>query len=331
MELIEISNNVKDYLYITYNFTTTCNFKCNYCWPTAHDGKYRFPDIDIISKNFSHLLSQYNKKNVRISLSGGEPTLWPELGQFVKYLHDNHAVRVTLNTNGSRTLRWWKEYADYFDDIQISIHNEFVDIEHTKKVLDEIYSRQTIMTAASVLMDPNNWDRSVKNVSSLVEHPTPWLVKLMTLTKPETGEIMDYSEDQLLFLKNKIQKRPPEKYIELMFDTGKIIEDDTVNGTVKFSDGTIQILNIHDILKNKANQFKGWYCNIGKERLGISPSGLLSGNCGERIFKNHFNLHDPNFVENFSLKEIEVGTVCSKNFCDCSSDIRVSKRIKNVI
>lgn len=331
MKLIEISNDLEDYLYITYNLTTTCNFKCSYCWPEAHDGKYRFPDIEIVSKNFSHLLSQYNKKNVRITLSGGEPTLWPELGQFVKYLHDNHKVRITINTNGSRTLRWWQEYADYFDDIQISVHNEFVDIEHTKKVLDIIYNRQITMTAAQVLMDPSNWDKSVKNVKSLVDHPTPWLVKLMTLTKPESGEIMEYSEDQLLFLKNKIQKRPPKEYVDLMFKTGKIIEDDSVNGTMRFSDGNIQILNIHDILKNKANRFKGWFCDIGKERLGIDPSGFLSGNCGEQIFKNHFNLHRPDFVEKFSLDTTDLEIVCGKSFCDCTSDIRVSKRIKNVI
>lgn len=330
MKLIEVNNTVEDYLYITYNFTTTCNFKCNYCWPHAHDGKYRWPDLDIITKNFTHLLNEYKKSNVRITLSGGEPTLWPELGEFAQYLKENHKCRITLNTNGSRTLRWWKQYCKYFDDIQLSVHNEFANIPHTIEVLDEIYSRGTIMVAAQMLMDPKHWNKSVENVSQLVEHPTPWLVKLMTLTNPFTGEIMDYTKEQLAYLEKKIQKRPPQEYIDLMFSTGKIIEDDkTVNGTMTYEDGTTVQYNTFEIFKNKLNQFKGWSCDIGSERIGIDASGLLAGNCRESISDTNFNLHESSFADTFSLQHVRSSSLCTTQFCDCTSDIRVSKRKVN--
>lgn len=328
MKLIEIKNTVEDYLYVTYNFTSTCNFNCNYCWPSAHDGKYRWPNLDIVTKNFTHLLTEYGKSNVRITISGGEPTLWPELGEFAQYLNQIHKCRLTLNTNGSRTIRWWKEYCRYFDDIQISVHNEFADISHTIDVLDEIYSHGNIMVAAQMLMDPKNWKKSVDNVDRLVQHPTPWLVKLMTLTNPLTGEVMDYTPEQIRYLEKKVQKRPPKEYIDLMFSTGKIIEDDkNVTGTMTYEDGKIVQYDTFEIFKNRLNKFKGWSCDIGSERIGISPDGILAGNCGESISNKKFNLHDPEFRNTFSLAYVRSNSICTKEFCDCTSDIRVSKRI----
>ncbi len=326
MKLIEIKNYTEDYLYITYNFTTTCNFKCSYCWPYAHDGKYRFPNLDLICKNFSHLLKTYNKSDVRLTLSGGEPTLWPELGEFVKYIQKNHNCRITINTNGSRTLRWWKDYADCFDDIQISVHNEFVDIDHTINVLDEIYNRGTIMTGAQVLMDPSNWDRCVDNLNKLVDHKTPWLVKTMILTDPSTRKIMNYSPEQLNFLENSVKKRPPQEYIDLMLNLGKIIESDNTNAEMIFSNGDKKSYSTFEILKNNWNQFTGWSCDIGKERIGIDASGIVAGNCGERISDQVFNIHNNDFVDSFTLDKINPKVICSKEFCDCTSDLKVSKK-----
>ena len=327
MKLISIENKLEDYLYITYNFTSTCNFNCTYCWPAAHDGKFRFPNLEIVCNNFSHLLRSYNKGNVRITISGGEPTLWPELGKFAKYLKENHNCRLTLNTNGSRTLRWWKEYCSYFDDIQISVHNKFAEIPHTIEVLDEIYSRQNIMVAAQMLMDPNNWDKSVDNVNQLVSHSTPWLVKLMTLVDPLTGQIMNYTDNQLEFLKNKNQKTPPQDYIARMFETGKIVEESDVNAVMTFDNSLVQPFDTFEILKNKWNQFKGWSCSIGNERLGIDASGNLAGNCGEVVSDEKFNLHNKSFLKNFTLEKINSTSTCSKQFCDCTSDIKVTKYV----
>lgn len=70
MKLIEIKNTVEDYLYITYNFTTTCNFNCNYCWPGAHDGKYRWPELDVITKINLHdpaFVDKFSLQSVNLS------------------------------------------------------------------------------------------------------------------------------------------------------------------------------------------------------------------------------------------------------------------------
>ena len=141
------------FLSIQYAFTNVCNYECNYCWPESHAGTSRWPDYDLVTKNFDHLINVYKqhfgKEIVRFHILGGEPTLWPKLGDFAKFIKDKHDCRITMASNGSRTLRWWDEYAQYFNDIQISAHHEFCDVEHIKKVMDTIYNKGNIMVSAN--------------------------------------------------------------------------------------------------------------------------------------------------------------------------------------
>lgn len=329
MNLIKIKNLTENHLHITYNLTSTCNYKCSYCWPEAHDGKNRFPEYEVIVKNFDHLLNFYKSKigktDIKISLAGGEPTFWPMLGEFAQHLHLTHNCRLCLNTNGSRTIRWWKTYARYFDDIQISVHNEFVDTGHIINVLDEIYSHGDIMVAAQVMMDPNNWNKSFENLDILVNHPTEWLVKARVLTDPLNYEILNYTNEQLKILEKNVKKRPPDDYVNLMLSLGRISEDDNTNGTMTFSDGTEYPLNKFEILKNKWNQFSGWSCDIGSERLGIMFDGTIQGNCGVVISDNKLNINSKNFIEQFESSTLYSSVICNRKFCDCQADIRVSK------
>ena len=336
MKPIAIVNfNHDNYLYITYSVTSTCNYNCNYCWPNAHDGKYRFPtNLDLVCNNLEYLISTYktnfNKTNVRLTINGGEPTLWPELGEFVKRMHDSTGCRITLNTNGSRTIRWWEEYASYFDDIQISVHREQCDVAHIKQLLDLIYTNTNTFCGAQVLMDPLAWDTSMDILHQLVEHPTPWLVKTVLITDPLSGAVMpSYQTEHLDFMRNSVKKRPPEDYIEYMKANGKIDETDKKEAKIIFSNGTEEPYNTFRLMENDWNKFYGWNCNVGIERLGISYSGDVEGNCGEKVFDTYLNIYDTEFIEKFK-PEMIAPIKCKKIYCDCTSDIRVTKRKPNV-
>ncbi len=134
-------------LRIEYIIGTLCNYKCHYCYDGCNDGKYRFPtDFNMVTKNLSHMLKIYKehlgKQNVRINLTGGEPSLWPELGEFAEYFSKNHDCKISIVTNASRTMRFWMEYAKYFDDISISVHNEFADVDH---IIEELQTAPNII------------------------------------------------------------------------------------------------------------------------------------------------------------------------------------------
>ena len=235
-----INDDYESYLHISYSFTNTCNYDCNYCWPVSKSGTNRFPDYDLLIKNMDHLLGIYrnhfNKKTIRMNILGGEPTLWPKLGNFVQWCHSEYNCRVTMSSNGSRTLRWWKEYCRYFDDIQISVHHEYANLSHIKEVLDEIYSQGDIMTAAQILMDPKAWDKCNNILEELSNHPVPWLVKSRVVLDLEDKNIReDYSEEQLEFLSDKVKRLPPTEYIERMRKLGKIQNSEKANATIKFN------------------------------------------------------------------------------------------------
>jgi organic radical activating enzyme len=287
-----------------------------------------------VCNNLEHLISTYktkfNKTNVRLTINGGEPTLWPELGEFVKRMHESTGCRITLNTNGSRTVRWWEEYANYFDDIQISVHREQCDVNHIKQLLDLIYTNTDTFCGAQVLMDPLAWDTSMSILNQLVDHPTPWLVKTVLITDPTTGAVMpNYQTEHLNFMRDAVKKRPPEDYIEHMKSSGKIDETDKKEAKIIFSNGTEESYNTFRLMENGWNKFYGWDCNVGIDRLGISYSGEVEGNCGEKVFDTSLNIYDPDFIEKFKPTMI-LPIKCKKIYCDCTSDIRVTKRKNNV-
>jgi molybdenum cofactor biosynthesis enzyme MoaA len=111
MQPIKIVNyDAVNSLHIGYVVGTTCNFKCHYCFDGCNDGQYRFPaDLNLVKENLGYLIelyrTYYNKEKVRIHITGGEPTLWPDLGEFVKYFHDEYNCKISLSTNGNNMLK----------------------------------------------------------------------------------------------------------------------------------------------------------------------------------------------------------------------------------
>jgi organic radical activating enzyme len=335
---IEIVNSdYNEYLSIQYAFTNVCNYKCNYCWPDSHSGTSRWPDFDIICKNFDHLISVYkthfNKKVIRFHILGGEPTLWPKLGEFAKFIYEKHGCRMTMSTNGSRTLRWWNEYAEYFNDIQVSVHHEYCDTNHIKKVLDCIYSKGSVMTAAQVLMDPLAWDKCVGIIDELSSHPVPWMIKTKTLVESDGDDVSllnkNYTQEHQDYLRNKMKRLPPADYIARMKELGNIDHDKT-SAIIKFDDGTEEPYNTFTLYETKTNSFVGWQCNLGRDRITIQANGRVQGSCGElKIFgKDTFYIHDADFAERFTPDIIKPVT-CSIPFCGCSAEVRLPKK-KNV-
>ena len=73
-----------DLIYVTWSFTTTCNFTCSYCPDHLHDGKYGFPkyedalnviqimSISVIPATIGQMLMSkfLGQENARIILAG---------------------------------------------------------------------------------------------------------------------------------------------------------------------------------------------------------------------------------------------------------------------
>lgn len=294
-------------LKIEFMIGNTCNYSCWYCFPGSHEGEYRWTNnLDLVIKNLFHLLDHYKafgKTKFEMHIVGGEPTLWPKLGEFVKLLKENYNVWISIGTNGSRTLNWWRQYSKYFDEVLISVHHEKADIEHIKSVGDIIYKENKEITAM-VLMDPFEWDRCVDIVEKLKESKYKWFINTLEIMH----ETISYTSEQVEFINNPVKRYPTVSRL-----IKKIMKSKTAGKPkVVFENDKVEKINHNWIGLNKLTNFKGWQCNIGVDSIYIDKDGRITGSCRTVLFEN-YNLYDLNFVDKF--KPDIKPKICDQTFC----------------
>jgi organic radical activating enzyme len=261
---------------------------------------------------------QFNKEKFELNLLGGEPTMWPELADFVRNLKAEYGddLIIGMTTNGSRTLRWWQENGKMFDKILISCHPETVDAEHISQVADLLYDQRTF-TDVTVLMDPTQWNTCLEIIDTLKNSNRRWSIQTSQLV----GTDSVYSEEQQRFLK-KYLKRMPNLWWMWRYTKH-------FNYKTKLIDKNKKTLSVSKnyLLINDLNHFKGWECDIGIENINISFTGDISSACGEFLYRYDFkyNLYDKDFIAKFNPSN--VSAICTRDSCFCQYEINTSKRI----
>lgn len=89
--------------YLRISVTDRCNFRCAYCMPI--EGLPWLPRADILSyEEIADIVRQLAPMGLRrIRLTGGEPTIRPDLGRLIAMLRQVVAVNdIALSTNGLR-------------------------------------------------------------------------------------------------------------------------------------------------------------------------------------------------------------------------------------
>jgi GTP 3',8-cyclase len=108
--------------YLRISVTDRCNFRCRYCMPL--EGLPWLPKADILSyEEIAEVVSQLAPLGLRrIRLTGGEPTIRPQLSTLVRKLRSITAVEdIALSTNGVKLPELAAELADAgLDRVNIS-------------------------------------------------------------------------------------------------------------------------------------------------------------------------------------------------------------------
>jgi sulfatase maturation enzyme AslB (radical SAM superfamily) len=332
-KLIEIKNNKPKLLKLMYDLGNTCNYKCWYCFPGSNTGTDPFPDVEVVKYNLVRILDYYYENGIneiQLNFLGGEPTLWADLGTLIEYVSNNvkrdpkkHQLRITMQTNGSRTLRWWKEYGQYFDHVSVSVHHERVDVDHVCKVADILIEKK-VSFLATVLMDHSAWDKCRSLVDRLIEYKTKFIV----LAKPihVNGEV-NYTEEQREYL-NVARKKNPSLYQiwEHLDKWSKLPKY-----TAIFDDGTKEnVRTDHYFIMNMLNRFKGWECTLSINWLQIMRDGNLTGTCRQKLFglDYYYNINDPDFINKFNPTLQPV--ICEQTMCTCAGEAVLTKKAPNV-
>jgi organic radical activating enzyme len=296
---------------IEYMPGNLCNHRCHYCFPGSNEGDMPWPDLDLVKKNFTHLLKHYEsqgKTKSNLFLVGGEPTLWPGITDFCNHLKNNFDIVIEISTNGTRKIAWWKENAKCFDIVSVSVHREYANIQHLIEVCDTLYE-QEIFVNANVMIDSDAWDTCVANVEAMKtsKHAWPILAKIIHYDGNHR-----YTEEQLSYFENGVKRYPDKKWYESTFKKPR-----TEIEITRDDDTTFKVASDSYIIRNKLNYFKGWHCNLGVDIIKIFADGRITGNC-QQIIYDDFNLYNEDFVERFhpSLEPV----ICTKNACICTGE-----------
>lgn len=115
---------VSDRAYLSIVVTNKCNKNCFYCINSETDQNLEL-DIDKALKNIKEIVQKYKIREA--VLLGGEPTLHPQLFEFIEGLKDTGLERFGITTNGVKLLN--QEFCEKLANsgvswINISTNNE---------------------------------------------------------------------------------------------------------------------------------------------------------------------------------------------------------------
>lgn len=324
-----VSLTPKNILDIRYFPTDICNFNCTYCFPGSKDAKYRYSEkIDTIIENYRLLFElyrvHYNKTKIELNLAGGgEPTLWPYFGEFCQRIKQAHTnIELTVTTNGSRTLRWWKENSKHLDKVTMSIHHEFADIDHCIEICDYLYE-QGINPNALVLMDAEYFDKCKGIVETFKEKSKyPWFIEAKPVIQYDGKDNLSYTREMKDYINQSLKRLPDSEFILKNLDLYR-----TWDSVALYDNDDVVAKRSGDYITEDQNHFKGWKCNVMLENLCVDFTGSLTSSCNIPLYKDiDLNIYDDDFGHKLSnFKEKITTFVCPYNTCGCQPDTHLTK------
>jgi organic radical activating enzyme len=313
-------------LNIRWSPSNVCNFKCDYCFPGSNEGNFKSPvNTDVVIANFQHLFKEYTTKlgktKFHLDIGGGEPTVWKDLDKFILEIKKSNDVYVSVTSNGSRTLRWWKDNGHLIDNATLSHHVKESNIDHMIEVADTLYALNKKVTVL-VLMDPTRWDECVAAVEYMkASSKYPWFV----LAKEVVG-YLPYTKLQKQYMSKELKRLPNLtwflKNYNLIFDGSiKIFES-----AVWLEDKTLPVMATSNTYINHGwTNFTGWNCNIGLDSIYVNWDGIIQGACGQPLFDQRYNMLDSNFINLFDpeFKQSKCQIAC----CSCIPETHLTKSL----
>ena len=332
LKIIKI-DKPNDNLYIYWTLTDLCNFKCNYCLPNLHSGKYAkgikdgYPTDIEITTFIDRLINVHLKgRKLFLTLSGGEPTLHPMYEMLIETLNSYGSISTT--TNGSRGLTWWKNLRSFPDYITISLHPEFTNIQKINDLC--LWFEETNRKFNfNFMCDPNNWHSTVdlymKLDDRLKKYVQPKVLSYLGIQEENNfnNTSYEYDESQNNLIKalqgifNLRQAEALHQDLELDQTQPTTRKQFIDSSFVTYSDESVEPIhgNMSKIIINKQNQFLNLKCAAGSSGISISYSGMVYGGICRSVELGR--------LDTFEL--LDDYLTCPKNFCACTGDLRLPK------
>jgi len=317
-KIIRVIQKDKSLMNLTWVVNNICNNRCSYCVPGLHAGMGHHYSWENAQKFLEALFEKYPK--IHCSTSGGEPSISPFFPELVKVFNSSGNT-IGVTSNAFKPIEYWEDISKYLYYICFSYHPEFPAKNFKEKVIAASFN--TFVTIR-IMMLPSHWDHCVEVFNSLKDIDT-CLVEAVRILDwgGKNREAHLYTKEQLEWFEDEETLKPHQKIIAHLIERREPIE---LQSHFQFDDCSIVSgMNVNPVqfINAGMTNFKGYVCEIGLKSLFVHYDGKISlGNCdvGGSIGD----------IENF--KDIKWPTkpvICTKNICHCSTDVNISKWIRN--
>jgi len=284
-----------DTVKVEWNIGKRCNLDCAYCPPSIHDNFSPHAEI-------KHMLDAVDKleelaKPVRMSLTGGEPTVHPKIEELINHIDESmHVKWINVTSNGLRNVQWYLDQPVNQYVFSLHFDNELWSKSLNNAInVGKVFDRDVIVH----LMAHHEYMDMVKRAWEMLQSMNiPTVIRRIRWTNGDHDWFDDLkyaTEDLDWILQNTGTARP------------NCVIDDT------------STMHANEIIKNHLNKFKGWSCNVGLESLMINWDGEVHrATC--RVGGSLGNIYEGSF------EVPEEPVICTRNWCTCAGDIPISKK-----
>ena len=285
---------------IEWNLGKRCNYDCSYCPASIHDNSSLHTDIAILKATVDKLKTL--GKPIRLSFTGGEPTVHPKFRELIKYCNHVGISWISVTTNGTMPYEFYSGLE--VDQLVFSIHLEY----DWKRVFNTIESTVKLGTAsviAQIMAHHDHMPAAMQLRARCLLAEIPSTVRRIRWTEGDHDlfDDMRYNLNDLEWIKEQ----------------ESTVKENTVF-FLKEEPDMPRLMHANDIVKLHLNKFKEWSCNAGIESLMINWDGdMHRATC--RVGGSLGNIYTGTFIVP------SAPIVCDRNFCTCAADIPLTKQV----
>ena len=287
----------QDSIKVEWNLGKRCNYDCTYCPSEIHDNTSSPTHIDILKGAVDKLMTL--GKPIRLSFTGGEPTVHPNFEELLNYCKHVGISWVSVTTNGTRTVDWYNKQR--VDQWVFSIHFEYDWLRVLNTITTLTAMNRSVQYVINVMAHHDFMPEVKIAVEKLKSYAIPHGIRRIRWTEGnhDLFDDMRYNLTDLEWIKE---------------------QESTVHGNCVIDKGSIgeQIIHANDVIKLHLNKYKGWSCNAGLESLMINWDGdVHRATC--RVGGSLGNIYNGEFIVPTEP------VICNRNFCTCAADIPLTK------
>ena len=305
------------YKLIEWKLHDKCNYDCFFCGDENKLGKVGWYDLETNKKLVDSIVKSAEGKPLWIQFTGGEPTLYPKFIELLEYVKSKQ-VLVNIISNGSRTIRYWKELRDKktVDLVTITFHSQHkVDYKHIAEIANLFLYEETFVVII-VTYVKESVDYALEGIEYLKENTAclistnamdivPYTIDENTIGKEKFDKILN--EYNLSFGKKHAEKTPSQ--IDPTLKPWKM------KAQVTYDDNTIEEKNVVQMMKLGENNFLGYECYAGIDSMNIENGFKFRGGC--KRDKTPFTPENLTFFDK--------PFICDVTSCFCHMDMITTK------